>query len=103
MNLKKEGYKMLENLYYRINKAKFNVTPLRRESLQKELSPNFLKLCASCFNKAYPLTQTGSLNSWCTSLRKVWRSPSIKQRVNDSGDGYGFPKLIHLLESSPVK
>lgn len=32
----KKDYKMLENLYYRTNKAKFNVTPLRRESLQKK-------------------------------------------------------------------
>lgn len=38
MNFKKlkKDYEMLENLYYKTNKAKFYVTLLRRESFQKK-------------------------------------------------------------------
>lgn len=105
MNLKKKDYKMLENLYYRTKGVKFNVIPLRRGSLQKEVSPHLLKLCASCFSKVYPLTQTDRVITFLiyNNVRKVWRSPRIKQCENEGGDECGLPKLNNLLESSPAK
>lgn len=101
MNLKKKYYKMLDNFYCRSNKAKFNVTPLKRKACKKSV-PNLLKLCASCFNKAYPFTQTEGIIKFlmCNTLRKVWRSPRISMEIMVMEKG--FPNRS-LLESSPVK